>query len=118
MAHVIVQVNGRPYTMQCPEGEEPHLRELADLLDSEVQRVKQSVGNVGDIRMLVMAGLMVADRLSEAIRKIETLEEQIAGLREARNVAQAETAVLESHFTARLEAATARLMALSRAINK
>ena len=22
MAHVIVQVNGRPYTMQCPEGEE------------------------------------------------------------------------------------------------
>ena len=50
MAHVIVQVNGRPYTMQCPEGEEPHLRDLAELLDSEVQRVKASVGNVGDIR--------------------------------------------------------------------
>ena len=31
MAHVIVQVNGRPYTMQCPDGEEAHLRDLAKL---------------------------------------------------------------------------------------
>ena len=43
MAHVIVHVNGRPYTMQCPEGEEAHLKDLAELLDSEVQRVKTSV---------------------------------------------------------------------------
>ena len=118
MAHVIVQVHGRPYTMQCPEGEEEHLRDLAELLDGEVQRVKSTVGNVGDIRMLVMAGLMVADRLSEAIRKIETLEEQIAGLREARNAAQAESAALEDEFTVRLEAATARLAALARSIGK
>ncbi|MEI2686731.1 MAG: cell division protein ZapA [Cypionkella sp.] len=44
MAHVIVQVNGRPYTMQCPDGEEDHLKELANLLDTEVMRVKASVG--------------------------------------------------------------------------
>jgi cell division protein ZapA len=118
MAHVIVQVNGRPYTMQCPEGEEEHLRELADLLDTEVQRVKQSVGNVGDIRMLVMAGLMVADRLSEAIRKIESLEEQIAGLREARNSVQIEAAALEREVTQRFEAAAARMTALARALVK
>jgi cell division protein ZapA len=114
MAHVIVQVNGRPYTMQCPEGEEDHLRELAELLDSEVSRVKQSVGNVGDIRMLVMAGLMVADRLSEAIRRIESLEEQISGLREAKSAAQAETREVEEEFAARLEAASSRLELLVR----
>ncbi len=118
MAHVIVQVNGRPYTMQCPEGEEAHLRELADLLDSEVQRVKQSVGNVGDIRMLVMAGLMVADRLSESILKIEALEEQIVGLREARNAAQAETEAVEDDFAVRLQLATERLATLTQALVK
>lgn len=118
MAHVIVQVNGRPYTMQCPEGEEAHLRELAELLDSEVQQVKQSVGNVGDIRMLVMAGLMVADRLSEAIRRIEALEEQIDGLREARNAAQAETRAVEDQFSGRLEAASRRLEMLAREMAK
>ena len=118
MAHVIVQVNGRPYTMQCPDGEEEHLRELADLLDSEVQRVKQSVGNVGDIRMLVMAGLMVADRLSEVVRRVEMLEEQIIGLREARNAAQAETAAVEEEVSSRFEAAAARLAVLARAITR
>ena len=118
MAHVIVQVNGRPYTMQCPEGEEDHLRELAALLDSEVLRVKQSVGNVGDIRLLVMSGLMVADRLSEAIRRIEALEEQIAGLREARNLSVAETKTLEDHFTRSLDNAAQRLELLAREITR
>ena len=103
MAHVIVEVNGRPYTMQCPEGEEAHLRDLAVLLDGEVQRVKSSVGTVGDIRMLVMAGLMVADRLSEAIARIQSLEEQVAGLREARSaahagqIARARRAIMHGH---------------------
>ena len=41
MAHVIVQVNGRPYTMQCPEGEEDHLRELAELLERQRREVQE-----------------------------------------------------------------------------
>ena len=118
MAHVIVQVNGRPYTMQCPDGEEDHLRELAALLDSEVLRVKQSVGSVGDIRLLVMSGLMVADRLSEATAKIESLEEQIQGLREARNAAQTEARELEMKFSGRLDAAARRLEILAREMAK
>jgi cell division protein ZapA len=81
MANVVVTVADRPYTMQCPDGEEDHLRELASLLDTEINRIRQSVGSIGDIRLLVMSGLMVADRLSEAIRKIENLEDQIKGLR-------------------------------------
>jgi cell division protein ZapA len=111
MAHVIVQVNGRPYTMQCPEGEEAHLKELAELLDGEVQRVKASVGNVGDIRTLVMAGLMVADRLSEAIARIQSLEEQVAGLR-------SEGQDLQALLSARLNAASQRLEALAQSLAK
>lgn len=118
MAHVIVQVNGRPYTMQCPEGEEAHLRDLAELLDSEVQRVKTSVGNVGDIRMLVMAGLMVADRLSEAIQKIQNLEEQVNGLREAKNAAQLEALEVQASLGERLIVASERLEALAQHLGK
>ena len=118
MAHVIVQVNGRPYTMQCPEGEEPHLRDLAELLDSEVQRVKASVGNVGDIRMLVMAGLMVADRLSEAIAKIQNLEEQVNGMREAKNAAQLEALEVQATLGERLMVASERLEVLALHLGK
>lgn len=114
MAHVIVEVNGRPYTMQCPDGEEEHLRELARLLDSEVVRIKQSVGSVGDIRLLVMSGLMVADRLSEAIRRLEALEEELAELQRSRDAGIADAAAREAQMCDRLAAASSRLEALAR----
>jgi cell division protein ZapA len=114
MANVIVTVAGRPYTMQCPDGEEGHLRELASLLDSEVQRIQASVGSIGDIRLLVMAGLMVADRLSEAIRKIEALEEQVQGLRDSRNTIQLQAREREEGFAERLDLVTQRVEAMTR----
>ena len=118
MAHVIVQVNDRPYTMQCPDGEEDHLRDLARLLDTEVQRIRRSVGSVGDIRILVMSGLMVADRLSEVIKRVEELEEQLRGLRESRNIAQQQTKDIEQRFAERLDTASERLEILARDLGK
>ena len=114
MANVIVTVAERPYTMQCPDGEEAHLRELAQLLDSEVSRIKQSVGSIGDIRLLVMSGLMVADRLSEAIHKIEALEQQVQTLREGKNVAQTQLKTLETNLTTHLDRAATRLESLAK----
>jgi cell division protein ZapA len=116
MANVIVTVADRPYTMQCPDGEEEHLRELARLLDTEVQRIRRSVGQVGDIRMLVMAGLMVADRLSESVRRIETVEAEVKMLRDGRAVAQQQTRDLEVMMTERLDSAAKRLEALARSM--
>ena len=114
MANVVVTVAERPYTMQCPDGEEDHLRELAQLLDTEVTRIKQSVGSIGDIRLLVMSGLMVADRLSEAIQKIETLEDQVQSLREGKNVAQTQLKTLETNLTTHLDRAAVRLEVLAK----
>ena len=115
MANVVVTVADRPYTMQCPDGEEDHLRELATLLDTEVARIKSSVGSIGDIRLLVMSGLMVADRLSESMQKIEALEEQVQGLRESRNLVQTQMKTLETNLTTQMEMAAARLEALTKA---
>jgi cell division protein ZapA len=114
MANVVVTVADRPYTMQCPDGQEEHLRQLAQLLDGEVSRIKQSVGSIGDIRLLVMSGLMVADRLSEAIQKIETLEDQVQSLREGKNVAQTQLKTLETNLTTHLDRAANRLETLAR----
>jgi cell division protein ZapA len=114
MANVVVTVADRPYTMQCPDGEEGHLRELASLLDSEVSRIKQSVGSIGDIRLLVMSGLMVADRLSEAMKKVEALEDQVNGLRESRNLSQTQLKTIETNLTTQLELAAGRLENLAK----
>jgi cell division protein ZapA len=109
MANVIVNVAGRPYTMQCPDGEEAHLQELASLLDGEVTRIRQSVGSIGDIRLLVMSGLMVADRLSEALARVSALEDQLQAVKDARNNALAQAKTMEDAFSRRLEDAAEKL---------
>ena len=116
MTNVVVTVADRPYTMQCPDGEEDHLRELASLLDTEVTRIKSSVGSIGDIRLLVMSGLMVADRLSESLQKIEALEEQVQGLRESRNLVQTQMRTLEANLTTQMDLAAARLEAMAKVV--
>ena len=109
MANVVVNIAGRPYTMQCPDGEEDHLKDLAKLLDAEVGRIRQSVGAIGDIRQLVMAGLMVADRLSEATRKIEDLQDQMNGLRVSRDQALTQIRQQDENFAKALEIAAQKL---------
>jgi cell division protein ZapA len=109
MANVVVNIAGRPYTMQCPDGEEDHLKDLAKLLDTEVGRIRQSVGAIGDIRQLVMAGLMVADRLSEATRKIEDLQDQMNGLRVSRDQALTQIRQQDESFAKALEIAAQKL---------
>jgi cell division protein ZapA len=114
MAQVIVHVNGHPYTMQCADGEEEHLKELALLLDTEVSRIRRSVGSVGDIRLLVMAGLMVADRLSEAIRRIEDIEDELKAAHNLRVIAVQQAREVETRFAERLESASRRLEVLAK----
>jgi cell division protein ZapA len=59
-------VNGRAYTIACDEGEEDHLKQLAAHVDSKAREVLNSVGQVGDARMMLMAALLIADEHHEA----------------------------------------------------
>ena len=91
-----------------------YLKELAKLLDTEVGRIRQSVGAIGDIRQLVMAGLMVADRLSEATRKMEVLESDNQTLRESRNAALGQIKSMEDNFSRALDIAAEKLEELAK----
>lgn len=66
MATVTVEINGRPYAVGCADGQEERVRILARQFDTHVQRVAADVGQVGDIRLFLMAALVLADELHEA----------------------------------------------------
>ena len=66
MATVTVEVNGRPYAVGCADGQEERVRELARQFDAHVRQVAGEVGHVGDIRLFLMAGLLLADELDAA----------------------------------------------------
>ena len=73
MPLVNVMVNGRAYTIACDDGEEGHLKELASHVDVKAREVLASVGQVGDVRMLLMAALLIADEHHELSGKTAVL---------------------------------------------
>ena len=66
MATVTGDINGRPYAVGCADGQEERVRILAKQFDSHVRSVAGDVGHVGDLRLFLMAALLLADELHEA----------------------------------------------------
>lgn len=85
MAQVTVTIDGKAYRMACEEGQEPHLEGLAANFDRYVGHLKSQFGEIGDLRLTVMAAIMVMDELSEANKLTAALEGELAGLRKSRD---------------------------------
>jgi cell division protein ZapA len=76
MGLVSVSLNGRPYDIACDDGQEAHVAYLADVLNSRVMALAETVGQVGEARLLLLAGLLVADELVEARSRLEQLDRE------------------------------------------
>lgn len=120
MAQVSIRINGRSYDVNCEDGQEHHLQRLANSLANAVQDLVKQVGQVGDARLLVMAGLVMADEMMEqkgelaaAKARIEVLEKQ--GLEKDRARAAAEEAAQTS--MRRAEAFSNRLDGIARRLS-
>jgi len=87
MAQITVNIDGKSYRMACEEGQEEHLTELANRFDRYVGHLKGEFGEIGDLRLTVMAGILVMDELSEAHRKLSGLESESEGLKKTRDTA-------------------------------
>lgn len=71
VATVNIMVVGRTYEISCDEGQEEDVRALAAEVDRRATELLRAVGQVGDARLLVMVGLMMADEIAE-LRRRET----------------------------------------------
>lgn len=77
MAQVNVTVGGRSYRMGCEPGEEERLEQLAGVLHETIEGLRADVGEIGDQRLAVMAGVLLADREDGLKRRIEALESKV-----------------------------------------
>jgi cell division protein ZapA len=62
MPDLEITIADRKFLVNCQAGEEPFLQAAAKLLDDEATPLQAKVGRLPDVRMLLMAGLMLADR--------------------------------------------------------
>ena len=78
MPEVQITIGGRPFNVACQEGEEHYLRSAAGLLDEEASALMDQIGRLPESRMLLMAGLMLADKTAGVDDKVKALEDKIA----------------------------------------
>lgn len=89
MPELDIQIGGRVFQVACQAGEEPFLRAAAALLDAEAQPLMAQAGRMPDSRMLLMAGLLLADRLAGMEDQLRALEAR-AEAAESRQTAEPE----------------------------
>lgn len=80
MPEIRISVGERSYTVACQAGEELHLQSAASLLDNEAKTVLKSGQNVPEAQLLLMAGLMLADRATSDDDQSAYAEHQISEL--------------------------------------
>ena len=82
MAEQTVTIGGRDFRVACQPGEEEFLRAAAAMLDAEAQTIVAQGGRMPEARMLLMAGLLLADRIASVEDQLRVATEALA-LREA-----------------------------------
>jgi cell division protein ZapA len=118
MSHVSVTINGRQYRMACEDGQEGHLMRLARDLDQRIEQLRTRFGEIGDMRLTVMAALTVADELVEAGKRLRRIEEELAGLQDARVLSADRTQATHAAIAAALNSAAERIERVTRSLNQ
>ena len=78
MPQVEIDVGGRTFEVACQPGEEAFLRSAAAMLDAEAQTVAEQIGRMPEGRMLLMAGLMLADKAAGLEDRLRDAEARLA----------------------------------------
>ena len=117
MATVTVSINGRNYRMACDDGQEEHLTRLAQGFNARIGELRSEFGEIGDMRLTVMAALTIADELSEQREQLRRIEDELAALQDARVVAADRAKVTENAIAAAFNSAAERIEALAKALD-
>jgi len=97
MPELTIEIGGSVFEVACEPGQEPSLARAAQLLDAEAQRVLEAIGKSTEKRMLLLAGLMLADTMTAVEDRCSGLEDRIRAAEERTRIAEAKSAMLAAN---------------------
>ena len=80
MPQVEITIGGRSFEVACQEGEEHYLHAAAKMLDDEAAALSSKIGRMPETRMLLMAGLMLADKTAVLEEKVNEATNRMAAM--------------------------------------
>lgn len=73
MAEVDITINRRSYRISCKDGEEERIKSLASLINNQVQKLSEKIGQLGEARMILLASLVLLDKSDEVEKEAEKI---------------------------------------------
>ena len=70
MANVNVKFNGKDFLLSCNDGQEDHLEQLSIELNDKFNKLKNSMGNIGENKLLLITAITVLDEYFETKKNI------------------------------------------------
>ena len=77
MPEISINIGGRSFAVSYQPGEEPYLQAAAKMLDTEATVILGQIGRMAPERMLLMAGLMLADKTAGLEEDLQRAEETL-----------------------------------------
>lgn len=115
MPELEILIGGKPFLVSCQPGEEHFLRGAAQMLDAEAAPLMAALGRLPEAKMLLMAGLMLADKTAALEDELRQARAALAEA-EARPVpapARVEVPLIPAAVTESLAEIAARAEALA-----
>ena len=82
MANVNIKFNGKEFLLSCDDGQEEHLEELSLFLNNKFNDLKNSLGNIGENKLLLITSIKVMDEYFETKQKIEKQKIELSKITE------------------------------------
>tara|TARA_B100000902_G_C27014399_1_gene766458 strand:+ start:324 stop:821 length:498 start_codon:yes stop_codon:yes gene_type:complete len=103
MAEINVKIGEKTYIIACDEGEELEVQAAANEFNNEAQNILGGIGKVPEVKLLLMAGLMLGGRVrtldrscQSQVKQIEALENQVYELKENYQLLKSESDSVKS----------------------
>ena len=117
MAHVTVTIAGRSYRMACGDGDESRLEGLAAMFDGRIEELRGAFGEIGDMRLHVMAALTVADELDETKSRLHAIEAELDLLKQRLETGDQRARAGEIYVAKTLTRTAERIERLAKSLN-
>ena len=117
MPEVAINIGDKKFTVTCQPGEESALEAAASLLNDEASFLVSEIGQLSEQKLLLMSGLMLADKMtsqSEKLGKAErALEEALAKAKKLEENYTSQEAQIDGNFLEQLMTITEKAETLA-----
>ena len=80
MANVNIKFNNKEFLLSCEDGQEEHLEELSSHLNEKFEKLKSTLGNIGENKLLLITTIQLIDEYFDLKQRVNQQKKKLDDL--------------------------------------